>query len=397
MEIRWQSVPLVKVLKQDTIYVTELEPKIYPKLSVKLYGRGVILDAPTDGANVKMQRHQFAKSGQIILSEIWAKKGAIGIVPPEGEGALVTSHFFLFDTDETTLCPGYITWLLKGNYFAEALDTQARGTTGYAAIRPKQFLSLEIPLPPLDEQRRIVARIEALATRVNEAQRLRKEAEKELGALIDSIIRNLITEKKSQWVFGVIPKFAKVNPSRKGQINLNPDDLVSFVPMSAVDDVTGTIARPQPRPYQDVSKGYKWFIDGDVIFARITPCMENGKSALAKNLVNGVGFGSTEFHVIRPVNKILGEWIHILTRSKEFRDDAASNFKGTAGQQRVPQNFLDKKVIPVPPIDEQRWLVAYLDGLQAQVDGLRRLQAETQKELDALIPSILDKAFKGEL
>ena len=113
--------------------------------------------------------------------------------------------------------------------------------------------------------------------------------------------------------------------------------------MSALDDVTGTIAHPQPRPYQEVSKGYTWFMDGDVIFARITPCMENGKSALAKKLFNGVGFGSTEFHVIRPGNKILGEWIHFLTRSKEFRNDAASRFKGTAGQQRVPQSFLEKK------------------------------------------------------
>jgi type I restriction enzyme S subunit len=83
----WQTVPLADVLRQDTNYVTELEPIIYPKLSVKLYGKGAVLDTPTDGANVKMQRHQFAKSGQIILSEIWAKKGAIGIVPKEGEGA----------------------------------------------------------------------------------------------------------------------------------------------------------------------------------------------------------------------------------------------------------------------------------------------------------------------
>ena len=118
----WQTVPLAHVLKQDTNYVTELEPIIYPKLSVKLYGKGVTLDAPTDGANVRMQRHQFAKPGQVILSEIWAKKGAIGIVPPEGEGALVTSHFFLFDIDEKKVFQEFISWLLKDNYFADLLD-----------------------------------------------------------------------------------------------------------------------------------------------------------------------------------------------------------------------------------------------------------------------------------
>ncbi len=143
----WRIVPLKRVLRQDTEYVTELESRLYPKLSVKLYGKGVALDSPTDGGTVKMTRHQLAKAGQVILSEIWAKKGAIGIVPPEGTGALVTSHFFLFDIDQSELEPRYFTWLLRANYFADRLDSEAHGTTGYAAIRPNQFLTLDIPLP----------------------------------------------------------------------------------------------------------------------------------------------------------------------------------------------------------------------------------------------------------
>jgi type I restriction enzyme S subunit len=152
-------VPLGNVLRQDTQYVRALEPRQYLKLSVKLYGRGVVLDSSADGGTVKMQKHQFARPGQVILSEIWAKKGAIGIVPPEGDGALCTSHFFLFDIDEAKALPEFIGWLLRGNYFEPQLNIEARGTTGYAAIRPRQFLATSIPLPPLDEQCRIVARI----------------------------------------------------------------------------------------------------------------------------------------------------------------------------------------------------------------------------------------------
>jgi type I restriction enzyme S subunit len=125
--------------------------------------------------------------------------------------------------------------------------------------------------------------------------------------------------------------------------------------------------------------------------------MQNGKAALAHDLVNGIGFGSTEFHVIRPGSELLGEWLHAITRHKPFRDDAAAHFKGTAGQQRVPQSFLDQKEIPVPPLAEQRSIVAELDALQAKMDALKKLQDETAAELDALLPSILDKAFKGEL
>ena len=193
----WQTVPLADVLIQDINYVTELEPKTYPKLSVKLYGKGAILDAPTDGANIKMQRHQFAKSGQIIVSEIWAKKCAIGIVPKEGEGALVTSHFFLFDVVETKILREFIGLLLKRNYFAEALDAHAKGTTGYAAVRPKQFLSLEIPLPPLDEQRRIVGRVEVIATHIAKALSLRKEASDEAENFINRSLKYLLKSKEN--------------------------------------------------------------------------------------------------------------------------------------------------------------------------------------------------------
>ncbi|MBI3464916.1 MAG: hypothetical protein HY000_17950 [Planctomycetes bacterium] len=97
MKATWPSVRLGEVLTQHCEYIEAPEPRVYPKLSVKLYGKGVVLDAPADGAALKMKRHQLAKAGQVILSEIWGKKGAVGFVPSEGEGALCTSHFFLFD------------------------------------------------------------------------------------------------------------------------------------------------------------------------------------------------------------------------------------------------------------------------------------------------------------
>src|SRR6266446_5469201 len=103
MSKAYAQVPLAEVLTQHTDYIDVPEPKPYPKLSVRLYGKGVILDAPADGSTLKMKRHQLARAGQVILSEIWGKKGAIGLVPPEGEGALCTTHFFLFNVREDKL------------------------------------------------------------------------------------------------------------------------------------------------------------------------------------------------------------------------------------------------------------------------------------------------------
>src|SRR5205823_8538601 len=133
---------------------------------------------------LKMKRHQLAKSEQVILSEIWGKKGAIGFVPPEGEGALCTSHFFLFDIRLDKLHHKWLQAIFDANYLQEQLDAEAKGTTGYAAVRPKILLACEIPLPPLSEQRRVVARIEELADQIHEARSLRRQATEEAEALI---------------------------------------------------------------------------------------------------------------------------------------------------------------------------------------------------------------------
>src|ERR1700694_5395927 len=97
MRSSWPRVRLSELLTHYQEYIEAVEPRLYRKLSVKLYGKGVVLDAPADGTLLKMRRHQLARAGQVILSEIWGKKGAIGLVPAEGEGALCTSHFFLFN------------------------------------------------------------------------------------------------------------------------------------------------------------------------------------------------------------------------------------------------------------------------------------------------------------
>lgn len=201
MSSKWPIAKLGCVLSQYAEYIDTPEPREYPKLSVKLYGRGVVLDTPTNGATLKMMRHQLAKSGQVILSEIWGKKGAIGFVPDEGEGALCRSHFFLFDINDKQLDRQWLQAIFDANYLQAQLDAEAKGTTGYAAVRPKTLLACEIPLPPLPEQRRIMARIEELAAKVNEAHALRAKGLKETEALMKSARRSLFGETPlADWI-----------------------------------------------------------------------------------------------------------------------------------------------------------------------------------------------------
>ncbi|MBS0551071.1 MAG: restriction endonuclease subunit S, partial [Proteobacteria bacterium] len=141
------------------------------------------------------------------------------------------------------------------------------------------------------------------------------------------------------------------------------DALVSFVPMSAVDENLGAIASLEERPFSEVKKGYTPFCSGDVLFAKVTPCMENGKAAIAEGLRSGIGFGSTEFHVLRPNPELLApEYLFHFVRQSWFRQQAASAFVGTGGLQRVPPGFLKRVRLPLPPLPEQQRIVQLLNA-----------------------------------
>lgn len=162
---------------------------------------------------------------------------------------------------------------------------------------------------------------------------------------------------------------AEINP-RRDRFHRHADAQTSFVPMEAVHEATGT-ASPRPRPYSAVAKGYTFFREGDVLFAKITPCMQNGKAAIATGLIDGVGFGTTEFHVIRPGERVTAEWIHLHLRNAETLDAAEQAMTGAVGQQRVPPEWLRELELPLPPLDEQGRIVAALAERRTAVETLR--------------------------
>lgn len=181
----------------------------------------------------------------------------------------------------------------------------------------------------------------------------------------------------------------EINPRLPRSHGLTDETEVSFVPMAAVDEVAGDIRDKQSRTFGEVKKGYTHFREGDVLFAKITPCMENGKAAVARDLIGGLGFGSTEFHVLRSKESVLPEWLYYFVRRESFRKKAKRNFTGTAGQQRVPTTFLSTTEIPVPSLFEQRRIV----DLLSRTEGIVRLRREAQKKAAELIPAIFLEMF----
>lgn len=179
----------------------------------------------------------------------------------------------------------------------------------------------------------------------------------------------------------------EINPAVAA--GLDREDFCSFVPMEAVDDFSGRIVRNYVKPIRDVAKGYTPFAEDDVIVAKITPCMENGKAAIARNLRNGTGFGSTEFHVLRKSDEVIPEWLYYFWRYTPTRINAEKTMRGSAGQKRVPADYLETLKIPLPDLAEQKRIAAILE----RADRLRRLRRYGLEMAETILPAAFPRMF----
>jgi len=164
---------------------------------------------------------------------------------------------------------------------------------------------------------------------------------------------------------------------------------VSFVPMPKVGE-NGEFDPSEIKEYHEVKKGFTYFQNGDILFAKITPCMENGKGAVAHSMENGIGFGSTEFHVLRPKNSdVVGEWIYYLLSWSDFRKEAEKNMTGSAGQKRVPKSFLENYPVTIPAKEDQKKQVHSLQT----IDTLISLRKQQLAKLDELVKARFVELF----
>jgi type I restriction enzyme S subunit len=198
------------------------------------------------------------------------------------------------------------------------------------------------------------------------------------------------------WLLATIADIAEVNP-KIDKSDIADDTAVSFVPMPAVQAETGIVDVSQTRCFGDVKKGYTPFQEGDILFAKITPCMENGKMVVAPALKNGFGFGSTEFHILRPFEGMNAKYLYFFISSQAFRHEAEHNMTGAVGQRRVPTAYLLNQTIPFPPPREQHCIVAKIEELFSELDkGIEALTTARQ-QLKAYRQSIIKAVLSGAL
>src|SRR5206468_2056162 len=195
---KWQTRQLGEVVERASRAETPLPGKPYRQLGVKLWGEGAYERETIDGSQTKYAELYRAESGDIVVNKIWARNGSVAVVQESESGCYGSSEFPMFAPLRDELDPRWIHWLTKTPAFWSQCDEKSRGTSGKNRIRPEQFLRVEIPLPPLAEQQRLVARIEELAGKIKEARALRNQAAEQAEASIVSIRRSLIGDHASE-------------------------------------------------------------------------------------------------------------------------------------------------------------------------------------------------------
>ncbi len=252
----------------------------------------------------------------------------------------------------------------------------------------KDYSQEEIPLPPMEEQRKIAQRLDAVSDLLAKQKQLLSEQDN----LIQSTFYDMFgTPEINEKGFPAhkISEICELNPKKPKEIDDNTE--CSFVPMSAVSE-DGELNLTQIKLYEDVKKGFTYFAEEDVLFAKITPCMENGKGTIAKGLKNKLGFGSTEFHVLRPLNDISNaRWLFQITKFKKFRENAEKSMTGSAGQKRVPAGFFDNYFIPVPPLELQEKFAAIVEQIESEKSKIKSAIAETQTLFNALMSEYFEE------
>jgi type I restriction enzyme, S subunit len=397
----WQTTPLGKLLSRST-EIAEIQPdESYKEITVKLWGKGVVLRGVVSGSGLNGARRFLARKGQLILSRIDARNGAIGLVPALLDGALVTNDFPLFTLDKSRVVPSYFNWLSKTASFVELCRRASEGTTNRVRLQEERFLDLEIQLPSLPEQRRIVERIDELAAQAHEARTLREQAKEEAEALVSRATSNLIDEvgwriSQLRDVLseaprnGLSPKPELENGGRPMlRINAVSSSPTRFVDLRAVKMVQ--VSDEEAKPFELRSD--------DVFIVRYNGDIDRvAKAGIYKGTESISTIYPDKLMRLRPdSSKILPDFLAFALASRGVRQQVEQLGKTTAGNIGISGANAKSFQVPVPPIWEQRHIVAELDALQGRVDALKKLQAETAAELDAMLPSILDKAFKGKL
>jgi len=380
---KFELVPVDAFLTHRKEFFVIDDVEQYKRVTVKLHAGGIVLRDRVYGSQLKTKKQQATRAGDLLVAEIDAKVGGVGIVPPELAGAIVSSHYFLYEIEETICHPKYLAFYIRSGAVERQFQEFVQGSTNYASVRAHHTLELQIPLPPLDEQRCIVARVEELAALIEEAQGLRVKAHDTVAALRRAMLFNPKVETTPT-------PMSELVRLRKPDVSVQPDVVYRF---AGVYSFGKGVFHSATRTGSDTSyQRLTALSPGNFVYPKLM-AWEGAFGIVPPEL--GGFVVSPEFPVFEvDESKVLPETLDIYFRSPSTWGIISQISAGTNVRRRRlhPSSFLKFK-FPLPPLPVQM----KLREIGNEFAHLDDLQVATQAELDALLPSVLDRAFKGEL
>lgn len=363
-------------------------------------------DAPSRARRV-------VRDGDTIVSTVRTYLKAIAAIEAPPNNMIVSTGFAVVRPLDF-IDSGFLGYALQGTSFIDSVVANSTGVS-YPAINPTSLVCLPFRYPrTTQEQRQIAAfldwktgQIDALIARKKEL--LEKLKEKRLAVITRAVTKGLnpaapMRDSGIPWL-GKVPKhweikrgrFAmRINPSSPQLRSLSTDTEVSFVPMDAVG-VRGGLSLEQTRVIEDVGSGYTEFQDGDIVVAKITPCFENGKAALANKLTNAAAFGTTELHVLRANLDADRVFLFYVVTSDTFLKLGESEMYGAGGQKRVPPDYLRDYRVALPPHSEQRAIADFLDAETERLDKLVHKVFDAVERLEEYRTALITAATTGKI
>lgn len=375
----------------------------FPESYFKILGvnnqKGLFDAYEEQGKNIH-QPYKKVKNSWFAYNPYRINVGSIGLKSNQQQYEYISPAYVVFSC-KNSLLPDFLNIIMKTQFFNTSIKANTTGSVRQT-LAFSNLCNIEIPLPPIEKQKELVAHYNSLLMlakdKENQAETMEQSIDDYLIAEL-GIKDNLASANKtlfqtveykdlSNWDIKTLEKKQNFLLSNKYStykcsqiLSISPNTIlpsdknteISFIPMENVSDVYGKVIHLDKKNVT-MAKGYTKFKNGDLIWAKITPCMQNGKSAVVDNLLNGYGCGSTEFYVIRNnkvTEKLKTNFLHLILRMKLVLNEAMKTFTGACGQQRVPVGFIKELQIPLPPLDVQNQIVEEITLRKKQIKNLQ--------------------------
>lgn len=384
MKQKWEVKKLGSVVQTSENSIDVKTDVVYNLLGMSLEGRGLFLREQKTGINIGSKKLNEVIPGQFIYSRLFAWKGAFDYVGAEFAGCYVSDEYPTFDVDPEQADPIFINYYFNQSKVWKEVEDYCIGVTKASRNRFKEkfFLNLTIPLPPLEEQQRIVAKIESIRQRIEEIRQLRREQEHAWATLLFSRYTEAIAG--AAWL-----PLREVAPIIRREVSILQDELYPEVGIRSFG--RGTFHKPALTGIEVGTKKLYQIKAGDLLFSNVFAW--EGAITVAKEEDND-RYGSHRFISCLVKENVLAEFLgyHFLT-SKGMEDITSASPGGAGRNKTLGLEKLMRIKVPLPPLPIQQEFVSLIH----KVNTIRAQYAEQEKELAQLLPSLLDKAFKGEL